>query len=96
MPTDFADFFGVIDDGDLEAVALACSIRNREAFLRGLPAAGQGDGAPGQAFPDPTAGATHFHRHDQPPPWWAIDDPVALIGDYFFYDLREHAAFARR
>ncbi len=35
---------------------------------------------------DPTAGATHFHRHDDWPEWALIAEPVALIGSWFFYN----------
>lgn len=34
---------------------------------------------------DPTAGSTHFHRHDDWPEWAKSSEPVALIGNWFFY-----------
>ena len=35
---------------------------------------------------DPTGGATHFHHHRDDPEWARCVQPVALIGDYFFYN----------
>lgn len=35
---------------------------------------------------DPTAGSTHFHRHDDWPEWALNAQPVALIGSWFFYN----------
>ena len=35
---------------------------------------------------DPTAGSTHFHRHDDWPEWAKNSEPVALIGSWFFYN----------
>jgi len=35
---------------------------------------------------DPTAGSTHFHRHDDWPDWAKNSEPVALIGNWFFYN----------
>lgn len=35
---------------------------------------------------DPTAGSTHFHRHDDWPEWAKNSQPVALIGSWFFYN----------
>ncbi len=35
---------------------------------------------------DPTAGSTHFHRHDDWPEWAINSEPVALIGNWFFYN----------
>ena len=40
--------------------------------------------APGEG-PDPTRGATRFHRHDETPDWSRRSIPVALIGHYLFY-----------
>jgi len=34
---------------------------------------------------DPTVGATRFHRHDDWPDWAENSEPVALIGNWFFY-----------
>jgi len=34
---------------------------------------------------DPTAGAIHFHRHDDWPEWANNSQPTALIGNWFFY-----------
>ena len=39
----------------------------------------------GDGCPDPTSGATCFHRHDDHPPWATGLEPSALIGSYFFY-----------
>lgn len=42
---------------------------------------------------DPTAGATHFHRHDELPDWARHLEPAALLGSHFFYILPcRHAA----
>jgi len=35
---------------------------------------------------DPTVGATRFHRHDDWPEWAENSEPVALIGNWFFYN----------
>lgn len=35
---------------------------------------------------DPTAGSIHFHRHDDWPEWAKNSQPVALIGNWFFYN----------
>ena len=35
---------------------------------------------------DPTGGSTHFHRHDDWPDWAHHSEPVALIGNWFFYN----------
>jgi hypothetical protein len=34
---------------------------------------------------DPTVGSTRFHRHDDWPDWADKSEPVALIGNWFFY-----------
>lgn len=39
--------------------------------------------------PDPTRGATHFHRHDEQPQWARNYTPIALIGDFLFYRLSD-------
>lgn len=36
-------------------------------------------------FADPTAGATHFHRHDELPAWASQREPLALLGSRFYY-----------
>ena len=38
---------------------------------------------------DPTVGATRFHRHDDWPEWAENFEPVALIGNWFFYNQGE-------
>ncbi len=38
---------------------------------------------------DPTVGATRFHRHDDWPEWAERSEPVALIGNWFFYSQGE-------
>ena len=38
---------------------------------------------------DPTVGATRFHRHDDWPEWAESSEPVALIGNWFFYTQEE-------
>jgi len=38
---------------------------------------------------DPTVGATRFHRHDDWPEWAEKSEPVALIGNWFFYNQGE-------
>jgi hypothetical protein len=85
-----AALFEIATHLDLEALALAWSMRNRQAFLDSLDGISPRTRRPARPFavPDPTCGATHFHRHDEPPPDWAISEPIALIGDYLFYDLR--------
>jgi hypothetical protein len=40
---------------------------------------------------DPTVGATRFHRHDDWPEWAEKSEPVALIGNWFFYNQGEMA-----
>ncbi len=35
---------------------------------------------------DPTVGSTRFHRHDDWPEWAEKSEPVALIGNWFFYN----------
>jgi hypothetical protein len=36
---------------------------------------------------DPTAGATHFHRHTENPEWAQAATPKALIGSYVYYAI---------
>jgi hypothetical protein len=38
---------------------------------------------------DPIRGATRFHRHDQTPIWARPLEPVALIGQRFYYASRQ-------
>jgi len=38
---------------------------------------------------DPTVGAIRFHRHDDWPEWAENSEPVALIGNWFFYTQGE-------
>ncbi len=38
---------------------------------------------------DPTVGAIRFHRHDDWPEWAENCQPVALIGNWFFYTQEE-------
>ena len=45
------------------------------------------DRAAGGALPDPTAGATHWHRGDELPGWALGQVPTAEIGGLVFYRL---------
>jgi len=85
-----AELFDISTYLELEALALAWSIRNRQLRLNGLcePEPGSVNLPAPFGLPDPTRGATHFHRHDESPPWAATREPTALIGCYLFYDLR--------
>jgi len=85
-----AELFDISTYLELEALALAWTIRNRQHHLNGV---GESDASSENfpapfGLPDPTRGATHFHRHDEMPPWAATQEPTALIGCYLFYDLR--------
>ncbi|VAW18149.1 hypothetical protein MNBD_ALPHA09-260 [hydrothermal vent metagenome] len=84
-----AELFDISTHLELEALALAWTIRNRQIHLRRVQNQVTSGGDPGAPFglPDPTRGATHFHRHDETPPWAATQEPTALIGCYLFYDL---------
>lgn len=85
-----AELFDISTYLELEALALAWTIRNRQLHLTGKrePDAKGGILPAPFGLPDPTRGATHFHRHDEMPPWAATQEPTALIGCYLFYDLR--------
>ena len=85
-----ATIFEIAAHRELEALALAWTVRNRQVHLEALKGRMPAEPRAPEPFglPDPTCGATHFHRHDEPPPPWAISEPIALIGDYLFYDLR--------
>ncbi|MHA1523933.1 MAG: hypothetical protein ACTSY1_05955 [Alphaproteobacteria bacterium] len=81
--------------GDLQWLAIAWAVRNWTQVVACGPSERQGEVVPlaganmhwpgNLPAPDPTCGATHFHRHDELPPWAALHDPVALIGDFLFY-----------
>lgn len=88
-----AELFDISTYLELEALALAWTIRNRQLHLNGEGNQNADCGVLLAPFnlPDPTRGATHFHRHDQSPPWAATREPTALIGCYLFYDLRTRA-----
>jgi len=85
-----AELFDISTYVELEALALAWTIRNRQLHLNGAcPGDAGNENLPAPfGLPDPTRGATHFHRHDETPPWAATQEPTALIGCYLFYDLR--------
>lgn len=90
-PENAAKIFEIATHLEFEALALAWAIRNRQIYMEGLDRSENPSSSPTRPFgmPDPTCGATHFHRHDEPPPNWAVGEPIALIGAYLFYDLRD-------
>lgn len=90
-PQKDADLFEIATHLELEALALAWAIRNRQIHHEKL-AARQCNNVDARApfgLPDPTGGATHFHRHDESPSWSTTSTPTALISGYLFYDLRK-------
>lgn len=85
-----AELFDISTHLELEVLALAWTIRNRQIHLNRVRSQDTGgtDSTAPFGLPDPTRGATHFHRHNETPPWAATREPTALIGCYLFYDLR--------
>lgn len=85
-----ADLVEISTYVELEALALSWAIRNKQVFFAKHQSASEGRKGAEDPFglPDPTRGATHFHHHNDVPPWAAMHEPVALIGSYLFYDLR--------
>lgn len=85
-----AELYEIATHLDLESLALVWAIRNRQIYLNSIENQNGNKRVGPQPFglPDPTRGATHFHRHNESPPWAATKEPIVLIGDYLFYDLR--------